>query len=82
MDTTYFINIKQNELKERREHHEKLRVERERLLAPDELGRKAEAFGMHEPRQGQVRRLKIGGVTRGEGGSAAARRSAQSGNKS
>ncbi|MDR1857259.1 MAG: hypothetical protein LBR22_08940 [Desulfovibrio sp.] len=59
MDTTYFINIKQNELKERKEHHEKLKVERERLLAPGELGRKAESFGMHEPHQGQVRRLRL-----------------------
>ena len=50
MDTTYFINIAQNELRERRALRAKLEVERERLLSPYELRRRAEEFGMREPR--------------------------------
>ena len=37
----------------------KLEVERERLLSPYELRRRAEDFGMREPRPGQVRRMEI-----------------------
>ena len=37
----------------------KLEVERERLLSPYELRRRAEEFGMREPRPGQVRRMEI-----------------------
>ena len=59
MDTTYFINIAQNELRERRALRAKLEVERERLLSPYELRRRAEEFGMREPRPGQVRRMEI-----------------------
>ncbi|GHU92045.1 hypothetical protein [Candidatus Desulfovibrio trichonymphae] len=59
MDTTYFINILQNEFRERRDLHAKLEVERGRLLSPYELRRKAEKFGMREPRSGQVRRIEI-----------------------
>ncbi|WP_165065115.1 hypothetical protein [Desulfovibrio sp. ZJ200] len=59
MDTTYFINIAQNELRERRDLRAKLQVERERLLSPYELRRRAEEFGMREPRPGQVRRMEI-----------------------
>lgn len=59
MDTTYFINILQNEFRERRDLHAKLEVERERLLSPYELRRKAEEFGMREPRSDQVRRIEI-----------------------
>lgn len=58
MDTTYFINIAQNELRQRRALRAKLEVERERLLSPYELRRRAEDFGMHEPRPGQVRRME------------------------
>lgn len=59
MDTTYFINIAQNEMRERRALRAKLEVERERLLSPYELRRRAEEFGMREPRPGQVRRMEI-----------------------
>lgn len=52
MDTTYFINIAQNELRERRALRAKLEVERERLLSPYELRRRAEEFGMREPQAG------------------------------
>lgn len=58
IDTTYFINIAQNKLQERRALRAKLEVERERLLSPYELRRKAEELGMKEPRPGQVRRME------------------------
>lgn len=58
-DTTYFINIAQNEARERMALHAKLEVERERLLSPYELRRRAGEFGMHEPKAGQVRRLEL-----------------------
>lgn len=57
MDTSYFINILQVELRERQSHRGKLEVEREHLLSPYELGRKAEAFGMRQPKPGQIRRM-------------------------
>lgn len=56
-DTTYFINIAQNEVRERLALHAKLEVERERLLSPYELRRKAAELQMREPRPGQVRRI-------------------------
>ena len=58
MDTTYFINIQQNTLRERQALRAKLEVERERLLSPYELRRKAQEFGMREPRPGQIRRME------------------------
>lgn len=57
MDTKYLINRAQNELNERRAHRAKLEVERERLLSPYELKRKAQEFGMREATADQVRRL-------------------------
>lgn len=62
MDTNYFINIAQNTLKDRKSLRGKLQVERDRLLSPYELRRRAEEFGMTEPRPGQVRRLQINGT--------------------
>lgn len=59
MDTTYFINIAQNTQREREALRAKLEVERERLLSPYELRRRAEEFGMHEPKPGQIRRLEL-----------------------
>ena len=59
MDTTYFINIQQNTVRERRALRAKLEVERERLLAPYELRRKADEFGMREPKAGQIRRMEL-----------------------
>lgn len=58
-DTTYFINIAQNEMRERQILHAKLEVERDRLLSPYELRRRAEEFGMKEPKAGQIRRMEI-----------------------
>ncbi len=57
MDTTYFINMQQNALRERQSLQAKLEVERERLLSPYELRRKAKDFGMREPKPGQIRRM-------------------------
>ena len=57
MDTKYLINRAQNELNEREAHRAKLEVERERLLSPYELKRKAQEFGMREATANQVRRL-------------------------
>lgn len=59
MNTMYFINIKQNELRERQNLRSKLEVERERLLSPYELRRQAEEKGMREPKPGQIRRMEI-----------------------
>lgn len=58
-DTTYFINIAQTEARERQILRNKLEVERDRLLSPYELRRKAEQFGMKEPRAGQIRRMEL-----------------------
>ena len=58
-DTTYFINIAQNEVRERQTLRAKLEVERERLISPYLLRQRAEEFGMHEPATGQVRRMEI-----------------------
>lgn len=57
-DTTYFINIAQNEMRERQILHAKLQVERERLVSPYELRKRAEQFGMKEPKSGQVRSME------------------------
>lgn len=57
MDTNYFINILQVDVRDRQAHRAKLEVEREHLLSPYELGRKAVDFGMHQPKPGQVRRM-------------------------
>ena len=57
-DTTYFINIAQNEVRERQALRAKLEVERERLLSPYELRRRAQEFDMREPGPGQVRRME------------------------
>jgi len=58
-DITYFISIAQNELKERLALKAKLEVERERLLSPYELRRRAAASGMGEPKPGQIRRMEM-----------------------
>lgn len=58
-DTTYFINKAQAEARERQVLYGKLKVEQERLLSPYELRKKAEEFGMKEPRPGQVRKMEI-----------------------
>ena len=57
MDTTYSIKQHQNTLNERRALRAKLEVERERLLSPYELKRKAQVFGLREATANQIRRL-------------------------
>ena len=57
MDINYFINQLQASVRERQEHKAKLETEREFLLSPNELGRKAAALGMRQPSPGQVRRM-------------------------
>jgi len=57
MDITYFINQLRVSVRERQEHKAKLETEREFLLSPQELGRKAAALGMRRPNPGQVRRM-------------------------
>ena len=57
MDINYFINQLQASVRERQEHKAKLETEREYLLSPNELGRKAAALGMRQPSPGQVRRM-------------------------
>ncbi|MDR2745250.1 MAG: hypothetical protein LBB66_08700 [Desulfovibrio sp.] len=59
MDTTYFINMLQNELREKQGLLAKLEVERGHLLSPHELRRHAEELGMKEPKAGQIRRLEL-----------------------
>ena len=58
-DLTYFINIAQNDAREREALRAKLAVEKERLASPYELRIMAQKFGMREPVSGQVRRMEI-----------------------
>jgi len=55
MDINYFINQLQASVRERQEHKAKLETEREFLLSPNELGRRAAALGMRQPSPGQAR---------------------------
>ncbi len=54
-DISYFFNSLQVDLREKKAHRAKLEVEREYLLSPRELGRKAEKLGLHKPKAGQIR---------------------------
>lgn len=56
MDTSFFINTIQVDIREKQAHKAKLEIEREHLLSPYELGRRAEHFGMHQAKPGQIRR--------------------------
>ncbi len=55
MDTSYFINTLQIDIREKNSHRAKLEVEREYLLSPHELGKKANSLGLHQPKLGQIR---------------------------
>ncbi len=55
MDTNYFINKLMVSIQEKESHKTKLELEREFLLSPHELGRRAEALGMQQPKAGQIR---------------------------
>ncbi len=54
-DINYFYNSRQADLREKKAHKAKLEVEREYLLSPRELGRRAEGLGLHKPKAGQIR---------------------------
>ncbi len=54
-DTSYFMTTLQVDLREKRVHKTKLEVEREYLLSPRELGRRAKSLGLHPPKPGQIR---------------------------
>lgn len=56
-DMAYSIRQLRGEVERRAVLQTKLEVERDRLLAPSVLGRKAAEFGMREARPGQIRRL-------------------------
>ena len=53
----YRTRVLQHEADERIDLRAKLSVEREHLLAPGELGKKAEALGLGPAKAGQIRRL-------------------------
>lgn len=57
-DTAYSIHKMQGQAEEARAHVNKLEVERDSLLSPYVLGRKAEQLGMGMADPGQVRRLE------------------------
>ncbi len=54
-DISYFFNTLQVDMREKEAHRAKLEVEREYLLSPRELGRKAAKLGLHQPTAGQIR---------------------------
>ncbi len=54
-DINYFFNQLQMDLREKKSHTVKLEVEREYLLSPRELGRKAKKMGLEKPTAGQIR---------------------------
>ena len=57
-DTAYTIHKMQKRVEEARSHVNKLEVERDSLLSPYVLGKKAEELGMGMADPGQVRRLE------------------------
>lgn len=58
-DTAYTIQKMQSEADDMRAHVAKLEVERDSLLSPYVLGKKAEQIGMGMADPGQVRRLQV-----------------------
>ncbi len=61
MDMAYALRKLQGELDGRAALTAKLEVERDRLMSPYELGRKAETMGMRGARPGQIRRIEEAG---------------------
>ncbi len=53
----YNLQVLQREGEKRLELNAKLAVEREHLLSPYVLGKKADAMGLHTPQSGQIRRM-------------------------
>ena len=58
-DTAFRISQLQNELSQRVALNNKLEVERDRLLAPEDLRHKAAELGLHIAGPGQVRHAKL-----------------------
>ncbi len=56
----YGVQRLKSEVRTRTTHNAQLEVERERLLSPYVLGKKAAALGMREARPGQTRRMGNG----------------------
>ena len=54
----YRVRTLQQDVDTRMELNAKLSVEREHLLSPQELGRKAEILGLHTALPGQIRRME------------------------
>ncbi len=54
-DINYFFNKLQVDLRDKKAHTAKLEVEREYLLSPRELGRRAKALGLEKPTAAQIR---------------------------
>ena len=65
-DMTYSIGRLQAGVSERQALRAKLEVERDRLLAPYELGRAALTLGMREAAPGQIRRLEEAAGNKGK----------------
>ncbi|MDR2801390.1 MAG: hypothetical protein LBB52_09070 [Desulfovibrio sp.] len=55
---SYRLRNLQNELEQAIDMNAKLNAEREHLLSPHELGKKAETYGLRAARPGQIRRLE------------------------
>ncbi len=53
----YRLNILQKDLRIHTEYQTKVVIERDHLLSPAELGKKAVALGLHVAKPGQLRRL-------------------------
>lgn len=62
MDMAYNLRRFHAEIEDRRNLKAKLEVERDRLLSPYELGRKATALGMRDAKPGQIRRIGDAGL--------------------
>ncbi len=58
-DTAFRISQLQNDLSQRVALNNKLEVERDRLLAPEDLRHKAAELGLHIAGPGQVRHAKL-----------------------
>ena len=65
-DTAYFIHKTQIQIEENRSHVGKLEVERDSLLSPYVLGKKAQQLGMSMADPGQIRRVEnyVAGTSR------------------
>ncbi len=61
MNVTYRLRALEADRESRVNLKAKLEVERDRLLSPYELGRKAAAYGMKDARPGQIRRIEEAG---------------------